>query len=301
MTIASNTIKISRRINDDLTNLSENKWFSSQPKNIKSNTISSQLLHQAIIAKNPNEIANGFINCIKQKVWEKMAYMSSVPSKRKVVTYTPIEWIRKELCLEPDTLIRLITGVMPDPNLTSNASIALINLLAKEEPYSLLMLSENYYGYSDNYMIGWREIFENLQKFDPSWLKVSLLLNNKISNIFEASENIYQINNKVVKPSSDNTSKLVKTLSLLIRDSDKCEAKGTSVIKVQYALDRLLRGITNNVNEAKREAGLEKSRKVNCGYSITGKPKNVAGRIIKRLGIGPAKRIAIAILEASKE
>ena len=198
--------------------------------------------------------------------------MASVPSKRKIVTYTPIEWLRQELCLEPDTLMRLIAGVIPDPLTTSNASIALIELVAKEEPNSLLMLSENYYGYSDNYMLGWREIFDNLQKFDPAWLKVSLLLSERINNVFEARENINPPTTAANKDASDNVSRLVRTLTLLIRDSDKCESRGTSVIKVQYALDRLLRGITKTVEKAKREAGLEKSKKTNCGYTITGKP-----------------------------
>ena len=58
MTIASSTTKSSRRINDDLRKLSESEWFSSQKQNIKANTISSQLLHQAIISKNPNEISS---------------------------------------------------------------------------------------------------------------------------------------------------------------------------------------------------------------------------------------------------
>ena len=36
-------------------------------------------------------------------------------AKEKIVSYTPIEWLRQELCLEPDTLMRLIAGVIPDP------------------------------------------------------------------------------------------------------------------------------------------------------------------------------------------
>ena len=32
-------------------------------------------------------------------------------------------------------------------------------------------------------MLGWVEIFENLQKFDNAWVKVSLVLREKINNI----------------------------------------------------------------------------------------------------------------------
>ena len=55
-------------INEDLRKISSEDWFRSQPANIKANTIASQLLHQAIIAKNPNEISDALIKCIEQKV-----------------------------------------------------------------------------------------------------------------------------------------------------------------------------------------------------------------------------------------
>ena len=293
-------LKARNVINQDLRKISSEDWFRSQPANIKANTIASQLLHQAIIAKNPNEISDALIKCIEQKVWEGMAYMASVPSKRKLISYTPIEWLRQEICIEPDTLMRLIAGVMPDPELTSNASIELINLVAKEEPKTLVILSNNYWHYSNNYMLGWLEIFENLEKFDTSWLKVSLVLNEKIDSIYQGPDDAKNRSSKNNDLASDSISKLVRTLSQLIDDPAKCEAKGTNTFKVSNALDRLLRGITISAEKAKREAGLEKSKKTNCGYSITGKPKNVAGRIIRRLGIGPARRIALAILEEAK-
>ena len=47
-------LKARNVINQDLRKISSEDWFRSQPANIKANTIASQLLHQAIIAKNPN-------------------------------------------------------------------------------------------------------------------------------------------------------------------------------------------------------------------------------------------------------
>ena len=83
MTISSKKIKNAKLNNKEIAKISSNEWFSSQPTNIKANTIATKLLHEAIIAKNPNEIAYALINCIEQKVWEGIAYMESVPSKRK--------------------------------------------------------------------------------------------------------------------------------------------------------------------------------------------------------------------------
>ena len=81
---------------------------------------------------------------------------------------------------------------------------------------------------------------------------------------------------------------------------EKCKLKGTTTEKVKFALNRLIRGITSTVGEAKKEAGLDKTKKVNCGYSITGKPKNVALRIVRRLGREPAQKIAKAIMEVTR-
>ena len=40
-----------------------------------------------------------------------------------------------------------------------------MNLVANEEPKTLIELSNNYL-LEANYMLGWREIFEKLQSFD---------------------------------------------------------------------------------------------------------------------------------------
>ena len=90
--------------------------------------------------------------------------------------------VKKRNMYRPDSLIRIIAGVIPNPELTSNATIELINLVEKK-PNSLVMLSHNYCGYGNDYMLGWVEIFENLQKFDNAWVKVSLVLREKINNM----------------------------------------------------------------------------------------------------------------------
>ena len=141
MTISSHKAKITNLKIEDYTEIDINNWFLEQPPRTKANTISSQILHEAYISKNCNQISIAFQNCIDQKVWESIAYMPSVPSKRRVVKYSPIEWLRQEIGVEPDTFMRSMAGIIPDTEIVSKASISLINLVAIDEPKTLIELS----------------------------------------------------------------------------------------------------------------------------------------------------------------
>ena len=299
MTISSYKAKITNLKSEDYTEIDINNWFLEQPPRTKANTISSQILHEAYISKNCNQISIAFQNCVDQKVWESIAYMPSVPSKRRVVKYSPIEWLRQEIGVEPDTFMRSMAGIIPDTEIVSKASISLINLVAIDEPKTLIELSNNYL-LGANYMLGWRDIFEKLQSFDKGWEKVSLILNKKIGELISIKGKNNKTSYKVKNISSDNVSVFIRKLNYLIDNPEKCKLKGTTTKKVKFALNRLIRGITATVGEAKKEAGLDKTKKVNCGYSITGKPKNVALRIVRRLGREPAQKIARAIMEVTK-
>ncbi len=299
MTISSNKAKITNLKIEDYREIEINNWFLEQPPRTRANTISSQILHEAYISKNCNQISIAFQNCIDQKVWESIAYMPSVPSKRRVIKYSPIEWLRKEIGVEPDTFMRSMAGIIPDTEIVSKASISLINLVAIDEPKTLIELSNNYL-LGANYMLGWRDIFEKLQSFDKGWEKVSLILNKITGELISTRGENNKTSNKVKNISSDNVSVFVRKLNYLIDNPEKCKLKGTTTEKVKFALNRLIRGITSTVGEAKKEAGLDKTKKVNCGYSITGKPKNVALRIVRRLGREPAQKIAMAIIEVTK-
>ncbi len=299
MTISSNKAKITNLKIEDYREIEINNWFLEQPPRTRANTISSQILHEAYISKNCNQISIAFQNCIDQKVWESIAYMPSVPSKRRVIKYSPIEWLRKEIGVEPDTFMRSMAGIIPDTEIVSKASISLINLVAIHEPKTLIELSNNYL-LGANYMLGWRDIFEKLQSFDKGWEKVSLILNKITGELISTRGENNKTSNKVKNISSDNVSVFVRKLNYLIDNPEKCKLKGTTTEKVKFALNRLIRGITSTVGEAKKEAGLDKTKKVNCGYSITGKPKNVALRIVRRLGREPAQKIAMAIIEVTK-
>ena len=154
MTISTNKAKVTNLKIEDSSDKEINNWFLDQSPRTRANTISSQILYEAYISKNCNQLSIAFQNCVDQKVWESIAFMPSVPSKRKVLNYSPIEWLRQVIGVEPDTFMRSIAGIIPDTEIASKASISLINLVANEEPKTLIELSNNYL-LEANYMLGW--------------------------------------------------------------------------------------------------------------------------------------------------
>ena len=116
------------------------------------------------MAKNPKELSLAFTDCIKQKAWEKVAYMPSVRTKRKVLEYnTAIEWLRDCLGVELDQLMRSIAGYQPNPKEASDAVTTLLDLIASEEPSTLKELCEDYKLGGAN-MIGWQRLLEKLEE-----------------------------------------------------------------------------------------------------------------------------------------
>ena len=170
MTISTNKAKVTNLKIEDSSDKEINNWFLDQSPRTRANTISSQILYEAYISKNCNQISIAFQNCVDQKVWESIALCHQY-QQRKVLNYSPIEWLRQVIGVEPDTFMRSIAGIIPDTEIASKASISLMNLVANEEPKALIELSNNYL-LEANYMLGWREIFEKLQSFDKGWEKV---------------------------------------------------------------------------------------------------------------------------------
>ena len=119
------------------------KWLTSLPSKIKANTLCTQTMREHWATKNPSQIAISFVDCVEQKVWEQIAYLPSVESKREVRSYTAIEWIRECIGAEPDQLMRTVAGYLPNANEANKAAIRLIELMLAEEPKTLNELSDD--------------------------------------------------------------------------------------------------------------------------------------------------------------
>lgn len=281
------------------------EWLRSLPPEIRAHTFSTQALKEHWITNSPKQLAITFVDCVKQRAWDGIAYMPSVESKREVRHYTPIQWMRECIGAEPDELMRTVAGHLPNAEEASAAAITMIDLLKEEEPDTLRELCDDY-KHGESNMLGWNSLFKMLQEADPVWAQAQAQLQQALKakrgrpkadkSAHRAELTIDPTVAAYGKP-KDRKSRLVRTLTNLKENPEACKAKGTTPEKVQSALTKLVRGLTPSVEAAKREAGIATTTKPPGGLGIRGAANDVAKRIIATVGTEQAQRIANAILE----
>jgi len=246
-------------------------WLSTLPREIQIKTLSTQILKEHWLTKNSSALSMALIDCFKQKAWEKVAYMPSVKSKREIKEYKrAVEWIRDCLKVEPDELIRVITGHQASAKTGSEAVTFLVETVAKEEPGSLKQLCDDF-SLGKSKMIGWEKLLGIMKEIDPEWQKAHDRLKELMQreNLEKINTNSYRQNNLFEIKNIENQSKSKKNYlpkdkrSKLIRSLEKlknrpllCKSRGTTPERVSETLNRFLRGLIPTVEMAKKEAGL---------------------------------------------
>lgn len=290
-------------------NTDAEKWLQSLPPEIRAHTVSTQALKEHWITNSPKQLAITFVDCVKQRAWDGIAYMPSVESKREVRHYTPLEWMRECIGAEPDELMRTVAGHLPNAEEASAAAVTIIDLLKNEEPDTLRELCHDY-RHGESNMLGWNNLFKMLQGANPVWAQAQAQLQEAVKGRPGApvgNQNASKENNAAQRAAlndptlgadrkpKDRKSRLIRTLTNLKENPEVCKEKGTTPEKVQEALTKLVRGITPSVEAAKREAGIAMPTKPAGGLGIRGAADDVARRIIATVGAEHARRIADAI------
>ena len=294
--------------------LDAQNWLSTLPREIQIKTLSTQILKEHWLTKNSSALSMALIDCFKQKAWEKVAYMPSVKSKREIKEYKrAVEWIRDCLKVEPDELIRVITGHQASAKTGSEAVTFLVETVAKEEPGSLKQLCDDF-SLGKSKMIGWEKLLGIMKEIDPEWQKAHDRLKELMQreNLEKINTNSYRQNNLFEIKNIENQSKSKKNYlpkdkrSKLIRSLEKlknrpllCKSRGTTPERVSETLNRFLRGLIPTVEMAKKEAGLIYKKPVG-GIGVRGNSTVVAQRIIKTIGKESALKLANQIMEVLK-
>ena len=289
-------------------------WLSTLPREIQIKTLSTQILKEHWLTKNSSALSMALIDCFKQKAWEKVAYMPSVKSKREIKEYKrAVEWIRDCLKVEPDELIRVITGHQASAKTGSEAVTFLVETVAKEEPGSLKQLCDDF-SLGKSKMIGWEKLLGIMKEIDPEWQKAHDRLKELMQseNLEKINTNSYRQNNlfeiKNIENQSksnknylpkDKRSKLIRSLEKLKNRPLLCKSRGTTPERVSETLNRFLRGLIPTVEMAKKDAGLVNKKSVG-GIGIRGNSTVVAKRIIKTIGKESALKLANQIMEVLK-
>jgi len=283
------------------------EWLQTLPPEIRAHTVSTQALKEHWITNSPKQLAVTFVDCVRQRAWDGIAYMPSVESKREVRHYTPLQWMRECIGAEPDELMRTVAGHLPNAEEASAAAITMIDLLKDEEPDTLRELCRDY-RHGESNMLGWNSLFKMLQDADPVWSQAQAQLQEAVkgkpggTGANQHTKSSAPQRGALQDPTlganrcpTDRKSRLIRTLTNLKEDPEACKEKGTTPEKVQSALTKLVRGITPSVEAAKREAGIALPSKPAGGLGIRGAAEDVARRIIATVGPEHAKRMADAI------
>ena len=287
------------------------EWLNTLDPKIRANTQVSEMVHELWITNSPRQLAIVFTDAVKQRVWEQIAYMPAVESKREVRSYTFMGWMRDCIGAEPDEFIRTITGHNPSADEGSAATIATVKLMAHEEPDTLRELCVDHRNGETN-MLGWDGLLKQKESTDPAWSAARIALQKAVKNERGGQEG----NNNASKNESahraesnsdptvgasgkpkDRKSRLVRTLTNLANNPDECKKKGLKNEEVKTALSRLVRGLSPSVEASKREAGIALPKKPAGGLGVRGAANDVAKRLIRMVGAQHAKRIAKAVLE----
>lgn len=290
------------------------EWLKALPPEIRAHTVSTQTLKEHWVTNSPKQLAVTFVDCVKQKAWDGVAYMPSVESKREVKHYTPLQWMRECIGAEPDELMRTVAGHLPNAEEASAAAITMIELLKEEEPDTLRELCRDY-KHGESNMLGWNSLFKMLEKTHKIWgeaqAELQQAVKNERGNSGERNADGTFTNaphrgakdpttSEANRCPTDRKSRLIRTLTNLKNDPVACREKGTTPEKVGTALTRLVRGITPSVEAAKREAGIATPTKPSGGLGVRGAADDVAKRLIRMVGPEHARRIAEAILQQLK-
>ena len=286
-------------------------WLSSLPRDTQIKTLSTQILKEHWTTKNSAALSTALVDCFKQKAWEKVAFMPSVKSRREVKEYKrAVEWIRDCLGVEPDELMRTLTGHQPSAKDASEAVTYLLELIATEEPNTLEQLSDDF-RFGKSKMIGWQKLLFLMKQVDPEWSKAHERLKELLNSLDTSSAgdapvqtNLFEASSSYLKDKdslpSDSKTRLISRLTKLKNNPSLCKSKGTSTERVSNTLDRLLRGLIPSVAAAEREAGLAKAYGTYSYVGVRGNASVVAKKIIKRIGKNSAIQLANQILEVFK-
>jgi hypothetical protein len=278
------------------------EWLATLDPIVRANTYTSETIKEHWLTNSPRQLAIAFADAVNQRVWEQIAYMPAVESKREVRSYSFVGWMRECIGAEPDEFVRTITGHNPSAEEGSTATIAMVELLANEEPETLRELCVDH-RHGETNMLGWDGLLKQKESTDPAWSAARVALQEAVKNEpGRPKKNAAQCaalnpTHGADRKPKDRKSRLIRTLTNLASNPDECKTKGTTPEKVEAAKARLVRGLTPSVEAAKREAGIALPAKPHGGLGVRGAANDVAKRLIKTVGAEHAKRIANAVLE----
>lgn len=274
------------------------QFFDELPQEVRLNTELTERLKGHYLTNSPKQVAMTLVSCIQGKVWEAIAYMAGAERHQEVRSYTPLQWMRECIGVEPDELMRTVAGDLADPEEAASAAKTLTELVKEEEPQTFRRYLADVELPKGIKLPGWRRLLQEKAKIPGGpWVEAQAALDREVqrpvgTNRFTSDSG--EGPSLLSKPAPGTRDNIRRRLERYAEDPAACKERGTKPEKVEQALALFLRGQLSAA-AAEREAGLAKPRHQDVRLRMNGTVQDVAMRLIEAMGRDKAAELATTL------
>lgn len=274
------------------------QFFADLPQEIRLNTELTEKLKSHYLTNSPKQVAMTLVSCIQGRVWEGIAYMAGAQRHQEVRSYTPLQWMRECIGVEPDELMRTVAGDLADPEEAASAAKTLTELVKTEEPQTFRRYLADVELPRGIKLPGWRRLLQEKAKIPGGpWVEAQAALDREVqqpvgTNRFTSSSTGGPP--VLSHPERGTRDNIRRRLEKYAADPAACAERGTKPEQVEEALSLFLRGQLNAA-AAERHAGLAKPRNQAARLRMGGTVNDIAMRLIEAMGRDKATELATAL------
>jgi hypothetical protein len=275
------------------------QFFDELPQSVRLNTELSERLKSHYLTNSPKQVAMTLVSCIQGRVWEAVAYMAGAERHQEVRQYTPLQWMRECIGVEPDELMRTVAGDLADPEEAASAAKTLTELVKAEEPQTFRRYLADVELPKGIKLPGWRRLLQEKAKIPGGpWVEAQAALDRDAKG--EAGDNQHTgsggppLPKGITKAEHGTRDNIRRRLERYAADPAACAERGVKPEQVDRALTLFLRGQLSAA-AAEREAGLAKPRNQAARLRMGGTVNDIAMRLIEAMGRDKAAELATVL------
>lgn len=276
------------------------QFFDELPQSVRLNTELTERLKSHYLTNSPKQVAMTLVSCIQGRVWEAVAFMAGAERHQEVRQYTPLQWMRECIGVEPDELMRTVAGDLADPEEAASAAKTLTELVKAEEPQTFRRYLADVELPKGIKLPGWRRLLQEKAKIPGGpWVEAQAALDREVKADASKGGRPPKTDGgppQVIGTRVESTSRdgIRRRLERYAADPDACAERGVKPEQVDRALTLFLRGQLSAA-AAEREAGLAKPRNQAARLRMGGTVNDIAMRLIDAMGRDKAAELATAL------
>lgn len=270
------------------------QFFDELPQSVRLNTELTEKLKSHYLTNSPKQVAMTLVSCIQGRVWEAVAFMAGAERHQEVRQYTPLQWMRECIGVEPDELMRTVAGDLADPEEAASAAKTLTELVKAEEPQTFRRYLADVELPKGIKLPGWRRLLQEKAKIPGGpWVEAQAALDREVQRPVGRPEGNCAGPGQL-RPRDGTRDNIRRRLERYAADPAACAERGIKPEQVDRALTLFLRGQLSAA-AAEREAGMAKPRNQAARLRMGGTVNDIAMRLIDAMGREKAAELATAL------